>query len=81
MVLNDDSQKHGGRPRTLHTDKNCATVEGLIRKDRRVRVCEIAEVTVIAKVTVREINSDLNFLKVLARWVPKCSSRSMKRKE
>jgi hypothetical protein len=39
-------------------------VEGLIREDRRVKVCETAEVTGIAKNTVREIISDLNFHKV-----------------
>jgi hypothetical protein len=44
-VLNDDPQKHRGRPRTSHTDENCVIVEGLIREDRRVKVGEIAEVT------------------------------------
>jgi hypothetical protein len=32
-ALNDDPQKHRGRPRTVHTDENCVTVEGLIRED------------------------------------------------
>jgi DNA-binding IclR family transcriptional regulator len=41
-------------------------VEGLIREDQRVKVCEIAEVTGIAKSTVHEIISDLNFRKVSA---------------
>jgi hypothetical protein len=44
---------------------------GLIREDRRVKVREIAEVTGIAKSAVHEIISDLNFLKMSARWVPK----------
>jgi hypothetical protein len=52
-------------------DKNCVTVEGFIREDRRVKVCETAEVTGIAKSTVHKIISDLNFRKVSAHWVPK----------
>jgi hypothetical protein len=64
--LNDDPQKHRGRPRTSHTDENCVIVKGLIREDRRVEVCEIAEVTGIAKRTVCEIISDLNFHQVSA---------------
>jgi hypothetical protein len=41
----------------------------LIRGDRRVKVREIAEVTGIAKGTVHEIISYLNFHKVSAHWV------------
>jgi hypothetical protein len=37
-ALNDDPEKHGGRPRATRTDGNCVTVEGLIREDRRVKV-------------------------------------------
>jgi DNA-binding IclR family transcriptional regulator len=48
----------------LHTDENCVIVEGLIWEDQRVNVREIAEVTGIAKSTVQEIISDLNFHKV-----------------
>jgi predicted transcriptional regulator len=43
----------------------------LVREDRRVKVREIAEVIDIAKSTVHEIISDLNFHEVSARWVPK----------
>jgi predicted transcriptional regulator len=55
----------------LHSEENFVIVEGLIREDRRVKVCEIAEVTDIAKSTVHEIISDLNFHKVSAHRVPK----------
>jgi hypothetical protein len=36
-ALNCDPDKLRSRPRALHTDENCAIVEGLIRKDRRVK--------------------------------------------
>jgi hypothetical protein len=32
-ALNDDPQKHRGRPRTSHTDENCVIVEGSKRED------------------------------------------------
>jgi hypothetical protein len=35
MALNDDLGEHRGRPRTSHTDENCAIVEGLLREDRK----------------------------------------------
>jgi aspartyl/asparaginyl-tRNA synthetase len=58
--------KHRCRPRTYHTDENCVILKVLIRKDRRVKVREIAEVTDIAKSTVHEVISDLNFCKLTA---------------
>jgi hypothetical protein len=64
-------------PRTL---LNSVIVKGLIREDRRVKVCKIAEVTGIAKRTVHEIISDLNFSKVSARWVPKMLTKENKSK-
>jgi hypothetical protein len=63
-ALNDDPQKHRGRLKTSHTDENCVIVEGLIREGRRAKVREIVEVTGIAKSTVHEIISDLNFRKL-----------------
>jgi hypothetical protein len=69
MALNDDPEKHRGRPKTSHTDENCVNVEGLIREDRRVKVRKIAEG--IAKSTVHKIISDFNFRTVSVRWVPK----------
>jgi hypothetical protein len=54
----------------LHIGENYVLAEGLIREDRRVKVHETAEVTGIAKRTVHEIISDLNFHKVSACWVP-----------
>jgi histone-lysine N-methyltransferase SETMAR len=63
--------RNRGRPRTSHTDENCVIVEGLIREDQRVKVREIAAMTGIAKSTGHEINLDLNFCKVSARWIPK----------
>jgi predicted DNA binding protein len=50
-ALNDDPQKHRGKPKTSLTDKNCVIVEGLMKEDRRVKFREIAEVTGIAKST------------------------------
>jgi hypothetical protein len=64
MALNADPHIRRGRPRTSHTDENCVIVEGLIREDGRVKVREIAKVTGIAKSTLNEIISDLNFRKV-----------------
>jgi hypothetical protein len=51
-----------------------------MREDRRVKVCEIAEVTGIAKSTVHEIVSCINFCKVSARWVMKMLTEEHKRK-
>jgi hypothetical protein len=31
MAMNDDQEKHRGRPRTSYNDEKCVTVEGLIR--------------------------------------------------
>jgi hypothetical protein len=55
-----------GRPRTSHTDENCVIVKGLRTEVQRIKVREIDEVTVIAKCTVYEIISDLNFHKEYA---------------
>jgi predicted transcriptional regulator len=52
----------------------------LIREDRGVEVREIAQVTGIAKSTVHEIISDLNFGKMSARWVPKVLTEEHERK-
>jgi hypothetical protein len=71
MALNDDPEKHRGRPRSLHTDENCVVVEGLIREDQRVKVCGTAKVTGTAKNTVNKIISDLNFHKMSAPWILK----------
>jgi hypothetical protein len=76
MALNDDPRKHRGRPRISHTEENCVIVEGLIRKDRRVKVREIAEVAGIAKSTVHEIISEVS-----AHWVLKMLTEDTKAKE
>jgi DNA-binding Xre family transcriptional regulator len=52
----------------------------LLRKDRRVKVREIAEVTGIAKSSVHEIVSELNFHKVSAHWVLKMLTKEHKSK-
>jgi outer membrane protein assembly factor BamA len=78
-ALNDDPQKNTGRPRTSHTDENSVIVESLIKEDQRAKIREISEVTGIAKSTVHEIISCLNFRKVSARWVPKTEGHKSKR--
>jgi hypothetical protein len=40
-ALNDDPEKHRGRPRTSHNDENCAIVEGLIRRDRGIKFVKL----------------------------------------
>jgi hypothetical protein len=40
MTLGYDPEKHRGRPRTTHTDGNSSIIEGLLRKDGRVRLPE-----------------------------------------
>jgi hypothetical protein len=32
-ALNDEPEKHRGRPRALHNDENCVTVKSFIRED------------------------------------------------
>jgi hypothetical protein len=49
-------------------------------EDRRVKVREIDEVTGIAKSTVHENISDLNFRKVSARWLSKMLTQGHKSK-
>jgi hypothetical protein len=39
-ALNDVPEKHKIKPRTSHTDENFVIVEGLIKKNRRVKVSE-----------------------------------------
>jgi predicted transcriptional regulator len=63
---------------TSHTDENCATAEGLIREDQRVKVRQIAEVTGLSKSTVHEIISDLKFHIVSACWVLKMLTKEHK---
>ncbi|KAF2882426.1 hypothetical protein ILUMI_23745 [Ignelater luminosus] len=53
--LNNDPEKKRGRPKTSHTDDNCTIAERLIRKDRRIIVCEIAEIIGIPRSYVYEI--------------------------
>jgi hypothetical protein len=65
-ALNDDPIQ-----RTSHTDENCVIVEGLIRENRRVKICEIAEVTGIVISTMHKIISDLNFCSLSPHWVPR----------
>jgi hypothetical protein len=77
-TLNDDSEKHRGILMTSHTDENSVFVEGWIKKDRRVKVPEIAEVNGIAESIVHEIISDLNLRRVHNRWVPKMPSKEHK---
>jgi hypothetical protein len=48
----------------LDTDE-IIIVEGFRREDQRVKVCEIAEVTVITKKALHEIISDLNSISCL----------------
>jgi hypothetical protein len=62
----------------LHIYENCVIVEGLIKKDRRVKFREIAEVTDITKGVVHKVIIDLNFCKMSARWL-KCSEHRSKR--
>jgi hypothetical protein len=51
-ALNDDPEKHRGRPRrTSYTDQNCVIVEGLIKADESIKLCKISKVTGIAKST------------------------------
>jgi hypothetical protein len=71
---------HRNRPRTSYTDENCVIVEGLIREDRSVKLRGIAEVTGIAKNTLHELISGLNFCKLSACWVPKMLTEEHKSK-
>jgi hypothetical protein len=80
-ALNCNSEKHRGRPKTVHTDEYCVIIESLIREDQRVEVCEIAEVTGIVKSTIYEIMSNFNFRKVSAFWVSKMPTEEPKSKE
>jgi hypothetical protein len=55
LAINDDAEKQRGRLRSSHTDENCVIAEGLMRKDRRVKVREITQMTGTAKSTLQEI--------------------------
>jgi hypothetical protein len=37
MAVNDDPEKHRGRPKTSHTDWNCVIIESLIREDQNAK--------------------------------------------
>ena len=70
---NDDicDNPRSGRPPSAATAENKATVDDLIRSDRRVSCRIIAESLGIGHSTVQTIISELGYSKVCARWVPR----------
>ena len=60
-----------GRPPSAATTRNKATVDELIRKDRRVSCRIIAESVGISVGTAHTIVAELGYSKVCARWVPR----------
>ena len=79
---NDDicDKPHSGRPPSAATADNKATVDGLIRSDRRVSCRIIAESLGIGHSTVQTIICELGYSKVCARWVPRQLTDELKLK-
>ncbi|GFO36848.1 histone-lysine N-methyltransferase SETMAR [Plakobranchus ocellatus] len=61
-----------GRPKTSTNEENTTRVDELFRRDRRMKIREIALKLEIPKSTVHELVHDtLGYRNVSARWVPK----------
>ena len=64
---------------TAITEDNIATVENVVRENRRVTVKEVASVLDISVGSAHHIiHDELKFRKVCARWVPKRLTPEMK---
>src|SRR6476619_7374733 len=79
---NDDicDKPHSGRPPSAATADNKATVDGLIRSDRRVSCRIIAESLGIGHSTVQTIICELGYSKVCARCIPRQLTDELKLK-
>ena len=67
--------RHQWRPRTSTTPANIAVVRDLIEGNRRLTVVEICQELGISYGSVQSIiKTELQFQKVLARWVPRLLS-------
>ena len=68
-----------GRPTTSKTDQNIKKIGEIIRKDRRLSIRAVAEITGIDKECVRQILHDsFNMRKVCAKMVPKLLTHEQK---
>jgi hypothetical protein len=65
-------EQRSGRPLSSQTDVNIEAVDRLIRRDKRMKIRDVAEELDISKSTAHRIVYDvLKYRKVCARWVPK----------
>lgn len=69
-----------GRPLSAATAENKASVDGLIRNDRRISCRIIANSVGISVGTAQAIVAELGYSKVCARWVPRQLTEELKLK-
>nr|CAH7718695.1 unnamed protein product [Callosobruchus chinensis] len=60
-----------GRPVTSRIEENIKKVNEIVRKDRRLSLRMISDLSNIDRETVRKIYEDLKMTKVCAKMVPK----------
>lgn len=68
-----------GRPSTSVNDSNMELVADLIRGNRRIKVKEMSESIGISIGSVLSILENLNYRKLVSRWVPKLLTNEMKK--
>jgi hypothetical protein len=65
-ALNDNPEKHRGRPWTWYTDENCVIVEGLIREYLRFEVFKITELQYFTSLGKEQYHKVM--FKLVKRW-------------
>jgi len=74
-----ENEPHDRRPRTSLTEQNIAAARGLIERNRRLTIMEIASEIKISYGSAESIIVDeLGFRKISARWVPRLLTDQMK---
>ncbi|GFR64245.1 histone-lysine N-methyltransferase SETMAR [Elysia marginata] len=77
--LNDEPKS--SRPKTSTNEENTTRVDELIKRDKRMKIRQIALKLKIPKNTVHELVHDtLGYRNVSARWVPKALTEDHKLK-
>jgi len=65
-------EQHIGRPKTVTTSENIVKIYDQVRKDRRIKLRELAD---IVKIDIKQVwnilHNELHMKKLSARWVPR----------
>lgn len=76
-----EDAERSGRPNEAVTMENIEKVEEIVRKDRRVKISEVAEILKISYKSVWNIlHEHLGMKKLCARWVPRFLTEEQKQR-